>query len=58
MKRSIIINKGSAQVTIPKALAESLGLVKGAKVDIKLEENRIVIIPLDVVVREARLCPK
>jgi len=45
MKRNIIINKGSAQVTLPKAFAETLRLEKGDRVNVTLEGGKIVIAP-------------
>jgi antitoxin component of MazEF toxin-antitoxin module len=45
MKRKIIINKGSALITIPKALAEALNLLeKGRNVNVTIEGKRIIVI--------------
>lgn len=45
MQRKIVINKGSAQVTLPKAFTETLHLEKGDRVNVTLEGSKIVIAP-------------
>lgn len=47
-----VIVTRNAQITLPKKLREKLGIKEGDKVDIHLENNRIVIQPGKTVLEE------